>query len=102
MAPLPPAIASDLFAGPGFSLIFGAIYTVGAFGLAAGTWTAGWIFDTTGSYAAALWLGLLMASLSPFFMWLVAPRRVRVSASDGPLRGSAARGRGRGEPTSPR
>jgi MFS family permease len=91
MAPLPPAIASDLFAGPGFSLIFGSIYTVGAFGLAAGTWTAGWIFDTTGSYAAALWLGLFMASLSPCFMWLVAPRRAPMYASDGPARNSAAR-----------
>lgn len=73
MAPLAPAIASDLFAGPGFSLIFGALYTVGCFGLASGTWTAGWIFDTTGSYAVALWLGLAMAALSPLCMWLAAP-----------------------------
>lgn len=74
MAPLLPAITSDLFAGQGFSLIFGALYTVGAFGLAAGTWSAGWIFDLTGSYVVALWLGLGMATLSPLLMWLVAPR----------------------------
>ena len=74
MAPLLPAIASDLFAGPGFSLIFGSLYTVGCFGLAAGTWSAGWIFDTTGTYAGALWLGLVMAVVSPVLMWMVAPR----------------------------
>jgi len=75
MAPLPPAIASDMFAGPNFSTIFGALYTVCGFGLAAGTWSAGWIFDLTGSYATALWIGLAMAALSPLLMWMVAPRR---------------------------
>jgi MFS family permease len=75
MAPLPPAVASDLFAGPGFSMIFGCLYTAGGFGLAAGTWSAGWIFDATGSYAAALWLGAFMAALSPLLMWTIAPPR---------------------------
>ncbi len=75
MAPLPPAIASDMFAGPNFSTIFGALYTVCGFGLAAGTWSAGWIFDLTGSYATALWIGLAMAALSPLLMWMAAPRR---------------------------
>lgn len=75
MAPLPPAVASDLFAGPGFAMIFGCLYTAGGFGLAAGTWSAGWIFDATGSYAAALWLGAGMAALSPLLMATVASRR---------------------------
>ena len=75
MAPLAPAIASDLFAGPGFSLIFASLYTAGCVGLATGTWSAGWVFDVTGSYAGALWLGLFMAILSPLLMWCVAPRR---------------------------
>jgi|WetSurMetagenome_2_1015567.scaffolds.fasta_scaffold96443_2 MFS family permease len=78
MAPLLPAVANDLFAGPDFSMIFSVIYTVGALGLAAGTWSAGWIFDASGSYAGALWLGLGMATLSPLLMWLVAPRRPTV------------------------
>jgi MFS family permease len=78
MAPLPPALASDLYSGPGFSMIFGVIYTMGAFGLAAGTWSAGWIFDASGSYAGALWLGLAMAALSPLLMWGVAERRPAV------------------------
>ncbi len=57
-------------------MIFGTLYTVGGFGLAAGTWSAGWIFDATGSYAGALWLGLVMAALSPLLMWIVARRRL--------------------------
>jgi len=75
MAPVPPAVASDLFGGPGFSTIFGTLYVVTCLGLAIGTWSAGEIFDRTGSYAAALWLALVMAVLSPALLWLVAPRR---------------------------
>jgi MFS family permease len=75
MAPLPPAVANDLFGGPGFSMIFSTIYTLGSLGIAAGTWSAGWIFDASGSYAGALWLGLVMAVVSPVLMWMVAPRR---------------------------
>jgi len=79
MAPVPPALTNDMFAGPGFSMIFSTLYTVGGLGLAAGTWSAGWIFDASGSYAGALWLGLVMAALSPLLMWLVAPRRLPAS-----------------------
>ena len=75
MAPVPPAVASDLFGGPGFSTIFGTVYVVTCLGLATGTWSAGEIFDHTGSYAAALWLGLVMTVISPALLWLVAPRR---------------------------
>jgi MFS family permease len=75
MAPVPPAAASDLFGGPGFSTIFGTLYVVTCLGLAIGTWSAGEIFDRTGSYAAALWLALVMAMLSPALLWIVAPRR---------------------------
>jgi MFS family permease len=79
MAPLPPALTNDMFAGPGFSMIFSTVYTVGGLGLAAGTWSAGWIFDASGSYAGALWLGSVMAVISPLLMWLVAPRSLRLS-----------------------
>jgi MFS family permease len=76
MAPVPPAFTNDMFAGPGFSMIFSAVYTMGGLGLAAGTWSAGWVFDATGSYAGALWLGLAMALVSPLLMWAVAWRRL--------------------------
>ena len=41
----------------------------------AGAWSAGKIFDLTASYAAALWIALAMAVLTPAILWVVAPRR---------------------------
>jgi MFS family permease len=70
-----PAIASDLFSGPSFSVIYGTLYAVICMALAAGPWIAGRIFDLTGSYAGAFWLGLGMAVLAPALTWFVAPRR---------------------------
>ena len=75
LSPVFPAVASDLFAGPGFSTIYGALYGVICLGLAAGAWSAGKIFDVTGSYGVALWIGVGMAALTPALLWVVAPRR---------------------------
>ena len=51
-APLTPAVASDLFGGPHFPRIFGVLHATNSFGGAVGVWTAGYIFDVTGSYAS--------------------------------------------------
>jgi MFS family permease len=75
LSPVFPALASDLFGGPGFSTIYGTLYAVICLGLAAGAWSAGEIFDATASYAAALWVALVMAVLTPMLVWVVAPRR---------------------------
>ena len=75
LSPVFPAVAGDLFAGPGFSTIYGTLYAVICLGLAAGAWSAGKIFDLTASYAAALWIALAMAALTPAILWAVAPRR---------------------------
>jgi MFS family permease len=75
LSPVFPAVAGDLFAGPGFSTIYGTLYAVICLGLAAGAWSAGKIFDLTASYAAALWIALAMAVLTPAVLWVVAPRR---------------------------
>jgi MFS family permease len=75
LSPVFPAAAADLFSGPGFSTIYGALYAVICLGLASGPWVAGQIFDLTGSYAIALWVGLAMAVISPGVLWVVAPRR---------------------------
>ena len=74
LSPVFPAVAGDLFAGPGFSTIYGTLYAVICLGLAAGAWSAGKIFDLTASYAAALWIALAMAALTPALLWAVAPR----------------------------
>ena len=75
LSPVFPAVAGDLYAGPGFSTIYGSLYAVICLGLAAGAWSAGKIFDVTGSYNVALWIGLAMAVLTPALLWVVAPRR---------------------------
>ena len=75
LSPVFPAAAADLFSGPGFSTIYGALYTMICLALASGPWIAGQVFDLTGSYAAALWIGLAMAVISPAVLWVVAPRR---------------------------
>jgi predicted MFS family arabinose efflux permease len=71
-----PAAAADLYGGPGFSTIYGTLYAIICVGLASGAWFAGQVFDTTGSYGVALWVGLAMALATPaIFWWLAAPRR---------------------------
>ncbi|MFA5027592.1 MAG: MFS transporter [Candidatus Methylomirabilota bacterium] len=74
-APLTPAAASDLFSGPGYSVIFGSLHFLLCLGAAVGSWGAGKIFDGTGSYEAALWTALAAALLAPALMWVAAPRR---------------------------
>ena len=75
LSPVFPAAASDLFGGPGFSTIYGALYSMICLGLGSGAWIAGKTFDWTGTYAPALWLGLFLALMTPSLMWLAAPRR---------------------------
>ena len=74
-APLTPAVASDLFGGPHFPRIFGVLHATNSFGGAVGVWTAGYIFDVTGSYALGLWVTALTAVCAPALLWVAAPRR---------------------------
>jgi MFS family permease len=86
-APVLPAISSDLFGGPGFSSIFGALHMSMGFGSALGAWGAGQIFDVTGSYATAFGLALGFAALSPAILWIVGPRRPNPPPGRGKNRG---------------
>jgi MFS family permease len=74
-APLTPAAASDLFRGPGFSMIFGTLHFVLTIGAAVGSWGAGKIFDWTDGYGLALLMGLVASLVAPALMWVAAPRR---------------------------
>jgi len=74
-APLTPAAASDLFGGPGYSIIFGSLHFVLCLGAATGSWGAGQIYDWTGEYTWALWAALAAAITAPTLMWVAAPRR---------------------------
>jgi MFS family permease len=78
LSPVFPATASDLYRGPGFATIYGTLWAVVCTGLAAGPWIAGQVFDLTGSYALALWIGLAMALVTPALAWIAAPRRPNI------------------------
>jgi MFS family permease len=74
-APLTPAVSTDLFGGPGFPAIFGAVHVSLGVGPAMGAWAGGAIFDVTGSYVAALWVAAGLTVFSVALLWVVAPRR---------------------------
>ncbi len=65
-----PAItakAADLFPGPRLGSILGVISVGTGLGSALGSWSAGWIFDMTGSYRVAF-----LASITAYLLGLVA------------------------------
>ncbi len=74
-APLYPASARDLFAGPAFPSIFGFMSLSGSLGAALGAWVGGWFYDVTGAYHAMLTASLLLALISPLALWWAAPRK---------------------------
>lgn len=76
-APLMPAVISDLFRGRHYGVIFGTLHLANAFGGSAGPLVAGWVFDTTGSYAGALRAAALSAAAAAAAIWIAGPRRYR-------------------------
>lgn len=58
-----PALVMDYFGGRNVSGILGILYTSVAFGTLVGPSSAGWMFDVTGSYAAAI-VASIVASLA--------------------------------------
>jgi len=73
-APLYPAASRDLFFGPFFPSIYGALSVSGSLGAAVGAWLGGFLHDITGEYLVMLTLCFVLAILSPALMWLAAPR----------------------------
>ena len=72
-----PAMVADIFKGPNFGAIFGAIAASTGLGAATGAWSAGAIYDLTGGYDAAFAVATACCGLSVACGWLAAPRRVR-------------------------
>ena len=74
MAPMFMAVATDLFKGKTFGLIYGIVEGgIGAAG-ALGAWISGFIFDKGQSYQPAFKLAIAGFLLSAVFIWLAAPR----------------------------
>ena len=69
-----PAITAktaDLFPGPRLGTILGAITIGTGIGSAAGSWLAGWIFDTTGSYQVAFGLSIFFYACGSVAFWML-------------------------------
>lgn len=74
---LSPAIISDVVRGRHFGPVFGMLQVAGALGAAVGPWTAGRVFDATGSYAPAFLLAVVAAAAATTAVWLTASVRRR-------------------------
>ncbi len=67
-----PAITAktaDLFPGPNLGAILGVITIGTGLGAAAGSWLAGFVFDTTGSYRVAFLLSILFYAAGSIAFW---------------------------------
>ncbi|MBX9701115.1 MAG: MFS transporter [Acetobacteraceae bacterium] len=70
-------IVAEIFEGPHYGTIFGAITGAMIGGGAAGPWAAGLLHDLTGSYRPAFLLALGCCAVSAAAIWLAGPGRVR-------------------------
>ncbi|MGI9521699.1 MAG: MFS transporter, partial [Hyphomicrobiaceae bacterium] len=73
-------IVAEIFEGPHYGSIFGAVTVALLAGGAAGPWIAGYIHDWTGSYAPAFYLAIVLSAVSSVAIWIAAPRKVRCVA----------------------
>lgn len=74
-APIIPAAARDLFAGPKFPSIFGTLSMFAALGGATGSWLGGALHDLAGNHWPMLGVAATLALCAPVMLWLAAPRR---------------------------
>ena len=77
-APIIPAVARDLFAGPRFPSIFGTLSLFSAMGGAMGSWLGGALYDWSGGYQLMLLVATGLAVVAPVMLWFAAPRRPEV------------------------
>jgi MFS family permease len=71
-------IVAEIFEGPHYGSIFGAITVALLAGGAAGPWIAGLIHDETGSYSLAFMLAIACCVISTAAIWMAAPGKVRL------------------------
>ena len=75
--PVLGAALADMFRGKHFGSINGFMLLGFGLGGMAGPWFGGFIFDTTGSYSAALTGAILAICAACAFLWGAAPRKIR-------------------------
>ena len=70
-----PTIAADIFHGPHFGSIIGALAVCVGAGAGVGPWLAGYLFDLSGSYGSSCWSAIVLSFLSLACIWVTAPRK---------------------------
>jgi len=70
-------IVAEIFEGPNFGSIFGTLMLGAVMGGATGPWITGVLYDYTGNYNAAFWLGLVLSIVSALAIFIAAPGKVR-------------------------
>lgn len=70
-------MVAEIFEGPHYGAIFGALSVALVGGGAAGPWVAGELYDLTGSYRPAWIIAILLCAVSAAAIWIAAPRKVR-------------------------
>jgi MFS family permease len=75
--PIITAIASQLFAGRRFGVIYGILSVGNGIGGAVGPWFGGAVHDLTGSYRAAFLIAVGFCALGAACFWLARPPRPR-------------------------
>jgi MFS family permease len=78
-ASLIPAMVSDRFSGPHFGTIVGMGLMGSAAGSAAGPWTAGFLFDLTGSYQLAFFIAAACGLAAGIAGWRARALRLRAA-----------------------
>ena len=71
-------LVAEIFDGPHYGAIFGAVTVPLTAGGAAGPWVAGVVHDITGSYRPAFLIAIACCMISAASIWIAAPRKVRM------------------------
>ncbi len=71
-------IVAEIFEGPHYGSVFGALTVSLIGGGAVGPWITGLIFDYSGSYVPAFAVAMVCCVVSAGAIWLAAPRSVRL------------------------
>ena len=74
------AIALEIFEGKHYGTIFGTLMLAAVGGGAVGPWVTGAIYDASGSYTLAFWIGIAASTISAIAIWLAGPREIRAVA----------------------
>lgn len=74
------AIPVEVFESRHYGTIYGTITLIALSGGAFAPWVTGVLYDRTGSYDVAWWIGIGVSVFAAFAIWRAAPRKVRAVA----------------------